>query len=604
MSSPSALPAGTLVDGRYRIDGPPIGAGGMGTVYRAVQEVIGRRVAVKVLRPDIAAAPGAVARFHREARAASQLTHPNVVTVHDFGQLPDGAMYLVLEFIDGLSLHQVQQSVGRLPVDRVGRIMGQVLDALEEAHSQGIVHRDLKPENVLLSHHAGNVDFVKVVDFGLARVQDEVTLTEPGELFGTPLYLSPEQARGQRADHRADLYAVGVMIFEMLVGRPPFEASSSMAVLMKHMRAQAPRFTDVWPEARFPPALEAVVLTALQKDPTDRFQRAAEMRDALLRAVAEAEDGAGTETLREVTSPLGGAMVAARDAMDAMDAGLAPTVDPSGMDSHELGAQVRAAAEAMAFEDTPVPDPPPASDTRDTTFGLEPTMPADVETSAQIRAAVDEAAGAAARRVGGDSIDLVASGWRPDRRIPLLAAGAAVAVLLGVGAWWATSDEAPAPAARPDAALVVAAPPAAVDAAPPAPDAAPLARHAVTLRSTPPGAAVELALRRPDGETSTRTIDATPAEVQVVEGSQVEARFHLADHDDTTVVVTVDGPRTVLGALPSRAPDAAATPPRPVARRRAPRPRPPATPTPPKPAPPAVAPDPGAVPPGFVDDLK
>lgn len=596
MSSPSALPHGTLIDGRYRIEGPPIGAGGMGTVYRALQEVIGRRVAVKVLREDIAASPGAVSRFHREARAASQLTHPNVVTVHDFGQLPDGAMYLVLEFIDGLSLHQVQRSIGRLPVDRVGRIMGQVLDALEEAHSQGIVHRDLKPENVLLSHHAGNVDFVKVVDFGLARVSDEVTLTEPGELFGTPLYLSPEQARGLRADHRADLYAVGVMIFEMLVGRPPFEASSSVALLMKHMRTAAPRFTDVWPEARFPPALEALVLTALEKDPADRFQRAAEMRDALLRAVGDVATG-DTGTLRELTRPIGGAAVAAREALDE---GLAPTVDPSGVDSRELGAQVRAASDAMAFEDTPVPDPPPPVAGHDTALGLEPTMAADETVSAQIR----EAADAAARRAGGDSIDIAASGWRPDRRLPLLVAAAAAAVLLAVGAWWTTRDGAPAPAAQPDAAAVAVATPPVADAAPPAPDAAPPVRHAVSLRSTPSGAAVDLEVRGPDGQIDRSTVDATPAEVQVVEGSRVEARFHLAEHDDTTVVVTVDGPRAVVGTLPSRAPDAALPPTERVARRPARRPRPPRRAPPPEPAPAAVAPDPGAVAPGFIDDLK
>lgn len=593
MSSASLLPPGTLIDGRYRIEGAPVGAGGMGTVYRAVQEVIGRRVAIKVLRTDIAESPGAVTRFHREARAASQLTHPNVVTVHDFGQLPDGAMYLVLEFIDGLSLHQVQRSVGRLPVDRVGHIVGQVLDALEEAHSQGIVHRDLKPENVLLSHHAGNVDFVKVVDFGLARLSDEATLTEPGELFGTPLYLSPEQARGLRADHRADLYAVGVMLFEMLVGRPPFEASTSMAVLMKHMRTAAPRFVDVWPEARFPPALEAVVLTALEKDPVDRFQRAAEMRDALLRAVAEVDAG-DTGTLRDLTRPLGGAVVAARAAVDA---GLAPTVDPSGLDSHELGAQVRAATDALAFEDTPVPDPPPPVDGRDASLGLEPTLAPDEATSGQIRAAADEAV----RRVGGDSIDLVASGWRPDRRLPLLALGAAAALLLALGAWWTTRDA--APAGRPDAAAVAAAPPAA-DAAPSAPDAAPPVQHAVTLRSTPTGAAVEIEVRGPDGAVDRSTVDATPGEVRVVEGSRVEARFRLDGYDDTTVVVTVDAPRTVLGALPARAPDAAVVPAPRVARRPPPRRDPPRATPPQRPTPPPVPPDPGAVDPGFIDDLK
>ncbi len=199
--------AGKVIDGRYRIE-KKLGAGGMGAVFTGVQTAVGRKVAIKVLAKDVATNVQAVKRFMQEAKAASALSHPNTITIHDFGQTEEGLLYLVMELVPGETLSAVIRREGAMRPSRAVRIASQVLNALEEAHSRGIIHRDLKPENVIVSPRTGNPDFLKVLDFGLAKLTeggDDNGLTQTGQVFGTPAYMSPEQARGETCDGRADL---------------------------------------------------------------------------------------------------------------------------------------------------------------------------------------------------------------------------------------------------------------------------------------------------------------------------------------------------------------------------------------------------------------
>jgi serine/threonine-protein kinase len=236
---------GRTLDKRYVIDAR-LGAGGMGTVYVATQTAVGRKVAIKLLPDSIASDMGAVKRFMQEAKAASTLSHPNVVTIHDFGQTDEGHLFLVMELVEGQTLARVLKNEGALDPERAVRIAVQILNAVEDAHNRGIVHRDLKPENVIISPRSGNPDFAKVLDFGLAKIADDASqggdgLTKTGQVFGTPAYMSPEQARGERCDLRTDLYAVGVMLYEMLSGRRPFDGESPISILVKHMHEPPPR---------------------------------------------------------------------------------------------------------------------------------------------------------------------------------------------------------------------------------------------------------------------------------------------------------------------------------------------------------------------------
>ncbi|OQX67957.1 MAG: hypothetical protein B6A08_12880 [Sorangiineae bacterium NIC37A_2] len=269
-----------------------VGVGGMGRVYRAEQSVLGRTVAVKIVHPYLLADEGSVARFLTEARAASQLNHPNSISVFDFGRTEDGEPYLVMEFLRGKDLAQVIQQDGPLPLPRVVDIIHQVLAALSEAHELGIVHRDLKPENIILQPQRRGGDLVKVVDFGLAKVRaDQPTnVTSPGIVCGTPDYMAPEQGRGDEIDGRSDLYAVGVILFQLLTGKLPFEGESPTQVVMMHLSVPAPDPRQVAPRRDIPAAIADVVKRALAKLPSDRFEDAQEFSEALRSAVsAESE---------------------------------------------------------------------------------------------------------------------------------------------------------------------------------------------------------------------------------------------------------------------------------------------------------------------------
>lgn len=273
---------GTTLPGGYTIL-ELVGVGGMGRVYRAEQKVLGRTVAVKIIHPHLLGDESASARFITEARAASRLNHPNSVAVIDFGK-NGSQLYLVMEYLRGRDLARVVYEDGPLPFARIVDILVQVMAALGEAHHLGIVHRDLKPENIVLEPMRSGGDFVKVVDFGLAKMRVEVqgtNITSPGIVCGTPDYMAPEQGRGDPIDARSDLYACGVILFQLLTGRLPYEAESPTQVVLLHITAPIPRPEVIAPERKIPQALIDVTLKALAKEPKQRYQTADEFAEAL-----------------------------------------------------------------------------------------------------------------------------------------------------------------------------------------------------------------------------------------------------------------------------------------------------------------------------------
>ncbi len=267
-----------------------IGIGGMGRVYRAEQTTLGRTVAVKIIHPHLVGEENAAARFITEARAASRLNHPNSVGIIDFGKTADGQLYLVMEYLRGRDLARVTYEDGALPFRRIVDVLRQTLAALAEAHGENIIHRDLKPENIIVEPVRTGADFVKVVDFGLAKMRVETQapgITSPGIVCGTPEYMSPEQARGDPLDARSDLYAVGVIMYQLLTGRLPFEAESPTQVVLAHLTVPPTDPRQVAPDRQIPKPLADLVLRALAKDARDRPQDAdafsAELADALAR---------------------------------------------------------------------------------------------------------------------------------------------------------------------------------------------------------------------------------------------------------------------------------------------------------------------------------
>ncbi|WP_437507013.1 serine/threonine-protein kinase [Sorangium sp. So ce1099] len=275
-----------LLGGQFQIL-QKIGSGGMGSVYKAAQPAMNRMVAVKILHPKLANRKDLVSRFRREARAMSHLTHPNTVKVLLYGELEDGSLYIVMEYLEGKNLNQVVRKEGPLPVERAIPILIQVCGALQEAHIQGIVHRDLKPENIFLSTNGGLKDYPKVLDFGLAKVTERelrpgsVMLTQEGMVFGTPEFMSPEQAQGKVLDARSDIYSLATILYEVLTGKLPFEARTPMEYIQHHVTKSPIPLDERVPGKHFPQGLGVVLAKALEKRPEDRFESAAEFADAL-----------------------------------------------------------------------------------------------------------------------------------------------------------------------------------------------------------------------------------------------------------------------------------------------------------------------------------
>lgn len=273
---------GRTVGGSYVLQ-EIVGVGGMGRVYRAEQSTLGRTVAIKVIHPHLLGDDQTVARFYTEARASSRLNHPNSVSIIDFGRTDDGILYLAMEFLKGKDLAMVMHEEGPLPFSRTCDILVAVLNALEEAHANDIVHRDLKPENIILRRLASGGDLVKVVDFGLATIvgANSTSITRPGLVCGTPDYMAPEQGRGEQVDGRGDLYALGVVLFELLTDQLPFEAETPTKVVLRHINDPIPDPREVAPHRGIPDELAEVAIKALAKRREDRFQSARHMAEAL-----------------------------------------------------------------------------------------------------------------------------------------------------------------------------------------------------------------------------------------------------------------------------------------------------------------------------------
>ncbi len=305
---------GQLLAGKYRIE-EKIDEGGMGCVYRATHILMEKRLAIKVLHPALAADDKIVARFTREAKAASRISHPHALTVTDFGESEQGVVFLVMEYLGGRTLKDIIRHDGPMPLSRVTEIVRQVSGALEAAHEQGVVHRDLKSDNIMLEETSGG-DWTKVLDFGIAKILEaedkpDADLTAPNLIIGTPQYMSPEQcSQASDIDTRSDIYSLGIIVYEMLVGHVPFMGDSPTAIMMKHIQEPAPSILEERPE--LPAEVGRVVARALAKSPAERFQKAGELSNALALAAtgaasavtnAVAVDGSETDRIAATTAP-------------------------------------------------------------------------------------------------------------------------------------------------------------------------------------------------------------------------------------------------------------------------------------------------------------
>jgi serine/threonine-protein kinase len=271
---------GRTLDGKYRIDGF-LKRGGMGSVYRGTHVLLNKPVAIKLIRPELVTSHDIVERFFREARAAAKLSHPNIVTVHDLGQTEDGTLYIIMEIVAGQSLKDLIVAEGPWAAARALRFCRGVASALSLAHRNGIVHRDLKPQNIMVFQDSEGNESPKLLDFGIAKTlePDSPALTSTGMVLGTPHYMSSEQAKGMPADQRSDIYALGVILYEMLVGKVPFDDKSIPSILVKHL-TEPPRPPSTL-RGGIPPEVETLVLRCLEKDPEKRFQTADDLGKAL-----------------------------------------------------------------------------------------------------------------------------------------------------------------------------------------------------------------------------------------------------------------------------------------------------------------------------------
>ena len=347
--TPDAM-IGRVLQGAFRIE-RRLGSGAMGTVYAATQLSLGKLVAIKVLREHLRQDPQVVRRFHREARAASALEHPNSVRVVDFGETPEGDLYIAMELLDGRELARVIDEEWPFPLPRLVHVMSQVLGVLGAAHRRGIVHRDLKPENVMLLRTDDDPDYVKVCDFGIAKLLDgertASALTELGVVCGTPEYMSPEQARGETLDGRSDIYAAGVMLYRLATRRLPFTAETAIGVVTKQITEEPTPPSEL---VAMDPRLEALILRALEKRREGRFQSAEDLKRGLAELLEPGDQT--TARVQRVPPPrprwLAGMLLAITGAIGA--AGIVA-----------LRARAKPAPVTVAARVVPLPPAPPAA---------------------------------------------------------------------------------------------------------------------------------------------------------------------------------------------------------------------------------------------------
>ncbi|RLB44914.1 MAG: serine/threonine protein kinase [Deltaproteobacteria bacterium] len=344
----------------------------MGLVYKARHTVLNKLLAVKVLRPEVSNDDEIISRFRQEAQSASAIGNQHIIDISDFGTLPDGATYFIMEFLDGIDLSGAIAHPEPLTPARTVHIAKQLCDALGAAHESGIVHRDLKPDNIYLIKRGGDSDFVKVLDFGIAKVGGGTKkLTKAGQIFGTPHYMSPEQCAGTGTDQRTDIYALGVILYEMVCERVPFDADNLMGVLTKHMYEEPVAPHDLPPPVDVPPALEAVILKCLAKQVDVRYQTMAEVYadlekaargetpDAVMDAVARSSS-TGTETLPR-TDPTGRMSVSIGEPEGGLVGAPAKSKLPLAIAGALVGLLVfvAGAAALMGVFDPEVQEPPP-----------------------------------------------------------------------------------------------------------------------------------------------------------------------------------------------------------------------------------------------------
>jgi serine/threonine-protein kinase len=326
---------GRLIDGRYRVLAK-LGHGGMGIVYKVEHQRMGKIAAMKVLHRELAADKEVVKRFRREAEAVSKLTHPNTVQTFDFGTT-EGALYLVMEYVRGEDLGAVLRRDGPLPFKRAAPIFIQICNALGEAHELGIVHRDLKPENILVSRSKDGTDHVKVLDFGLAKInerEEAAEVTGRGAIVGTPYYMSPEQIRGEVLDHRSDIYSLGAMMYRITTGEHPFHAQTPVGVLTKHLTDEVVPPRSRRPDLAIDPRIEAIILRAMAKKREARYATIDSMREDLERAKEELHisGSARIDLGAQRTPPSGAKAVMAGAGVPGIGEPVGPTPTPVRMD--------------------------------------------------------------------------------------------------------------------------------------------------------------------------------------------------------------------------------------------------------------------------------
>jgi serine/threonine-protein kinase len=509
-----------------------IGSGGMGQVYKAMHVTLDVPVALKVLRKALLADPAIVQRFYREARAASRLRHPNVIGVTDFGQLEDGTLFMAMEYVAGKSLARLIAEEFPLSEQRVVRIGSQILAALSEAHAAQILHRDLKPENVMVESRRDEHDAVKVLDFGIAKIQvageaQGMTLTQAGLVCGTPGYMSPEQWSGEPLDGRADLYAVGVILYEMLTGKLPFESNTPMEMMRKHLTEQPRPPSTRRKDGSVSPDLEALVMRAISSSPGDRPPSADAMRQDLLACVLlpPPSEGPSTSEVRKTvvlprqpraktpTSPAKGTPVLAPD----VTAETLPRAPAATRPSPPQGASMRPPTRSP-----PTRPPTPAPSTR-----LPTPAPSSAARSPILapRHEEDEP----------EILDETSPQPPPRNRTPLVVAAAlGVTVVVAAGIYLASRGGAK-PERPPETAKSTPAPARKVEPPPvqvvaPAPQEAPQAREAVP--ASPPAVAAEVLAavpaerasppRPPPKRPSAKNLPATVASAENATAAPVE----------------------------------------------------------------------------------